>query len=70
MFDLIRENSEFTEIVNMDAWKILEENPANYTGKSIERALAVSSLWSSRVNEIKKECEEYQETTFFLELKK
>lgn len=70
MFDLIRENSEFTEIVNMDAWKILEENPANYTGKSTERALAVSYLWSSRVNEIKKECEEYKETTFFLELKK
>ena len=66
IFDIIRENSDFDEIVNLEVWKDLEENPSSYTGKSKERALAVSYIWRSKMNELKKECEQYQGISYQL----
>ena len=61
IFDLIREDSNFNKIVSLDAWKNLEKNPANYTGKSKERAQEISKIWKHKIAEIKKDCEGYRE---------
>ena len=67
ILDIIRHHSDFTEIVNTDSWKKLEENPSNYTGKSRERALAISYIWKSRVEEMKKVCADHEHTNYFFE---
>jgi adenylosuccinate lyase len=62
IFDLIRKDSNFDKVVSLDAWKNLEKNPANYTGKSKERAQEISKIWKHKIAKIKKDCEGYRET--------
>lgn len=64
IFELMRKKDGFDNIINMDVWKRLEENPECYTGKSKERALAIFSLWKSKIEEIKKECDGYKEISY------
>ena len=66
IFQILRESSEFEHIVESDAWKTFEIDPSQYSGKSKERALAISYIWRSRVNEMKKECEDYREVSYFI----
>jgi adenylosuccinate lyase len=67
ILDIIRHNSDFIEIVNSESWKKLEENPNNYTGKSRERALAISYIWKSKIEEMKKVCADHEHTYYFFE---
>ncbi|HEB32092.1 MAG TPA: adenylosuccinate lyase [Spirochaetes bacterium] len=60
IFELIKKDSNFDKIAEMDAWKNLEKDPANYTGKSKERALEISQIWKKRTGLIKKNCEQYR----------
>jgi adenylosuccinate lyase len=67
MFRILAEQDDLREIAESDAFKKLESDPSQYTGKSKERALAISYIWRSLVNEMKKECEEYREVRYYLQ---
>lgn len=64
LVELIHEDERFRDIGELDAWKRLEQNPAHYTGKSKERALALFSLWKPRMEELKQECSTYREISY------
>jgi adenylosuccinate lyase len=64
LFDVIKGDDRFSQIIGMEVWRILEENPQNYTGKSKERALAISYLWKTKLQQINKECKGYKEVSY------
>jgi adenylosuccinate lyase len=59
IFEVIKKDAKFNEISKMGVWKNLEKDPANYTGKSKERALEISQMWKQRTYQIKKRCDRY-----------
>jgi adenylosuccinate lyase len=61
LFEVIRGDVSFKEVLETDAWKALERDPAAYCGISEERAVAVSGLWKSKLDELRKGCAEYRE---------
>jgi len=67
MFRILAEQDDLREIAESDIFQKLESDPSQYTGKSKERALAISYIWRSLVNEMKKECEEYREVGYYLQ---
>jgi adenylosuccinate lyase len=61
LFEVIREDDSFRQVLESDAWKTLERDPASYSGIAEERALAVFYLWKSKLEVLKKNCTEYRE---------
>jgi adenylosuccinate lyase len=66
LFEAIREDDQFAAVRGTDAWKRLERDPAEYTGKSRERALAIAGLWKVKLQQLKKSCSEYREIDYEL----
>jgi adenylosuccinate lyase len=67
IFRILAEQDDLREIAESDIFQKLESDPSQYTGKSKERALAISYIWRSLVKEMKKECEEYREVGYYLQ---
>jgi adenylosuccinate lyase len=61
LFDVIRGAASFKEVLESDAWKALERDPAAYCGIAKERAIAVSYNWKTTLEELRKNCAEYRE---------
>jgi adenylosuccinate lyase len=64
LFEVIRGDASFKGVLESEAWKKLESDPAGYTGMAKERAFAVSYLWKSKLEELKKNCKEYREIQY------
>jgi len=61
IFDVLKKDSAFDEIMEMDKWKRLEKNPSNYTGKAQERAIDIYNIWKSKLEKLQNECNKYKE---------
>jgi len=61
ILELVKQAPELEKIAELEKWKKLEHDPSTYYGKSRERALAVSYLWRSKIAELKKVLEDYEE---------
>jgi len=61
IFELIREDGRFLEVVQLDSWKNLERGPEHYTGRAEERARAIASEWRLRSEALRRRCSEYRE---------
>jgi adenylosuccinate lyase len=60
-FDVVREEGDFRAVTDTETWTALTEDPARYLGKARERSIALSSLWTSRLNAMRTECAEYKD---------
>jgi len=60
VFDVMEQDETFREIVELDVWKKLKENPAHYTGKAAQRARGISSYWRKQLNEMERACDTHR----------
>jgi adenylosuccinate lyase len=58
---ILAERNDLGELRDSEEWNALASDPSLYVGKARERALAISYIWRSGVNEMKKACEGYRE---------
>jgi adenylosuccinate lyase len=56
VFDVMEQDETFRDIVELELWKKLRENPAHYTGKAAERARDIASYWKKKLKEMERAC--------------
>ena len=60
VFDIVEQDETFREIVKLDIWKRLRENPESYTGRAVERTRDIAALWKKRLEEMRRKCDSHR----------